>query len=86
MGLSLGYQTGMPASSIRQFFISDIFTVSKQTCSNNGGHRSTVSKAGATLNDLYDTMTQNWFSNFHCVYTIIQDVHNDFIKDVLTDC
>ena len=44
-------------------------------------------KAGLTLNDLYDTtcMTHNRFSNFHCVYTIIQVVHTEFIKVVLTE-
>ena len=31
-------------------------------------------------------MTQNWFSNFHCACTIIQDVHNEFIRAGLTDC
>ena len=30
-------------------------------------------------------MTQNRFSNFHCVYTIIQVVHTQFIKVVLTE-
>ena len=25
-------------------------------------------------------MTHNWFSNFNCVYTIIQVVHTEFIK------
>ena len=46
-----------------------------------------VSKAGLTLNDLYDTtcMTHNRFSNFHCVYTNIQVVHTEFIKVVRTD-
>ena len=44
-------------------------------------------KAGLTLSDLYDTtcMTHNRFSNFHCVYTIIQVVHTEFIKVVLTE-
>ena len=43
-------------------------------------------KTGLTLNDLYDTtcMTDNRFSNFHCVYTTIQVVHTEFIKVVLT--
>ena len=45
------------------------------------------SKVSLTLNDLYDTtcMTHNQFSNFHCVYTIIQVVHTKFIKVVLTE-
>ena len=30
-------------------------------------------------------MTHNRFSNFHCVYTIIQVVHTEFIKVVLTE-
>ena len=40
-----------------------------------------------TLNDLYDTacMTHNWLSNFYGVYTIMQIVHTNFIKVVLTD-
>ena len=44
-------------------------------------------KAGLTLNDLYDTicMTHNRFSNFHCVYTIIQVVHAELIKVVLME-
>ena len=29
-------------------------------------------------------MTQNQFSNFICVYTIIQVVHTEFIKVILT--
>ena len=29
-------------------------------------------------------MTHNWFSNFHCVYTIIHVVHTEFIK-VITE-
>ena len=35
---------------------------------------------------MYDTtcMTHNRFSNFHCVYTIIQVVHTEFIK-VITE-
>ena len=38
------------------------------------------------INDLYETtcMTHNRFSNFNCVYTIIQVVHTGFIKVVLT--
>ena len=38
-------------------------------------------KLGLTLNDLYDTtcMTHNRFSNFHCVCTIIQVVHTEFM-------
>ena len=46
-----------------------------------------MSKAGLTLNDLYDTtcMTHNRFSNFHCVCTIIQVAHTQFIKVVLTE-
>ena len=31
-------------------------------------------------------MTHNWFSNFHCLYTIIQIAHTEFIKVVLTAC
>ena len=44
-------------------------------------------KADLTLNDLYDTtcMTHNRFSDFHCVYTILQVVHTEFIKVVLTE-
>ena len=40
------------------------------------------------LNDLYDTncKTNNWFSDFHCVYTFIQVVHTRFIKVVRTEC
>ena len=40
------------------------------------------SKAGLTLNDLYDTtcMTQNQLSNFSGIYAIIQVVHTKFIK------
>ena len=36
---------------------------------------------------MYDTtcITQNRFSNFHCVYTIIQVVDTEFIKVVLTE-
>ena len=30
-------------------------------------------------------MTHNRFSNFHCFYTIIQVVHTQFIKVVLTE-
>ena len=30
-------------------------------------------------------MTHNRFSNFHCIYTIIQVVHTGFIKVVLTE-
>ena len=39
-------------------------------------------KAGLTLNDLYDTtcLTHNRFSDFHCVYTIIQVVHTAVYK------
>ena len=46
-----------------------------------------ITKADLILNDLYDTtcMTHNRFSNFHCVYTIIQVVHTEFIKVVCTD-
>ena len=45
------------------------------------------SKAGLTLNDLYDAtcMTHSRFSNFHCVDTNIQVVHSEFIKVVRTD-
>ena len=41
--------------------------------------------AGLTLNDLYDTtcMAHNRFSNFQCVYTIMQVVHIEFVKVVL---
>ena len=48
---------------------------------------SNVTKAGLTLNDLYDTTcrTHNRFSNFHCAYTVIQAVHTEFIKVVRTD-
>ena len=44
-------------------------------------------KTALTLNDLYDTtcMIHNLFSNFHCVCTIIQVVHTEFIKNVLTE-
>ena len=44
-------------------------------------------KAGLTLNDLYDTtcMTQNRFSNFNCVCTIIQVVHIVFMKVDLSE-
>ena len=37
--------------------------------------------------DLYDTtcMTYNRCSNFYCVYTIMQVVHTEFIKVVLTE-
>ena len=44
-------------------------------------------KASLKLNDLYDTtcMTHNQFSDFHYFYTIIQVVHTEFIKVVLTD-
>ena len=44
-------------------------------------------KAGLTLHDLYDTtcMTHSWFSNFHCVYTLIQVVHTEFQKNVPTE-
>ena len=43
-------------------------------------------EGGLTLNDLYDTcMIHNLFSNFHCVCTIIQVVHTEFIKNVLTE-
>ena len=36
---------------------------------------------------MYDTtcMTHNQSSNFHCVYTIIQVVHTEFIKVVLME-
>ena len=46
-----------------------------------------ATKAGLTLNDLYDTtfMTDNRFSDFHCVYTIIQIVHTAFIKVALSE-
>ena len=46
-----------------------------------------MSWAGLTLNDLYDTtcITHSRFSNFHCVYSVIQVVHTDFIKVVLTE-
>ena len=30
-------------------------------------------------------MTHNRFSNFHCVYTIIQAAHTEFIEVVLTE-
>ena len=30
-------------------------------------------------------MTHNRFSNFHCVYTIRQVVHTEFVKVVLTE-
>ena len=30
-------------------------------------------------------MTHNRFSNFHCVYTIVQVIHTEFEKLVLTD-
>ena len=45
------------------------------------------SKAGLTLNDLYDTtfMTENRLSHFYGVYTITQVVHTKFIKVVLKD-
>ena len=45
------------------------------------------SKAGLTLNDLYDTtfMTDNRLSHFYGVYTITQVVHTKFIKVVLKD-
>ena len=45
------------------------------------------SKVSLTLKDLYDAtcMTHNQFSNFHCIYTIIQVVHTKFIKVVLTE-
>ena len=44
-------------------------------------------KAGLTLHDSYDTtcMTHSWFSNFHCVYTLIQVVHTEFQKNVPTE-
>ena len=50
--------------------------------------RSSWHKAGLALNDLYDTTckTNNRFSNFYCVYTIIQAVRTEFIKVDLTDC
>ena len=40
-----------------------------------------------TLNNWYHTtcMTHNRFSNFNCIYTIIQVVHTEFIKVVLTE-
>ena len=40
------------------------------------------SKAGLTLNDLYDTtfMTDNRLSHFYGVYTITQVVHTKFIN------
>ena len=46
-----------------------------------------LSKAGLTSNNLYDTtcLTLNQFSDFHCVYTIIQVVHTEFIKVALTE-
>ena len=46
-----------------------------------------LTKAGLTLNDLYDatSMTYNRFWNFHCVYTMIQVVHTEFIKVVLAE-
>ena len=39
-------------------------------------------KTDLTLNDLDDTtcMTHHWFSDCHCVYTIIQVIHTEFIK------
>ena len=39
-------------------------------------------KADITLHDLDDTtcMTHHWFSDRHCIYTIIQVVHTKFIK------
>ena len=45
------------------------------------------SKAGLTLNDLYDPtcMTHNRFSDSHRVYIIIQVVHTEFIKVVRTE-
>ena len=48
----------------------------------NVGLYDCLTKAGLTLNGLYDTtcMTHNRFSNFHCVYTIIQVVHAELIK------
>ena len=51
----------------------------------NVGLYDCLTKAGLTLNDLYDTtcMTHNRFSNFHCVYTIIQVVHAELIKMLL---
>ena len=49
--------------------------------------KSTVIKAGLTLNDLYDTigLTHNQFSDFHCVYIFIQVVHTEFIKILGTE-
>ena len=45
-----------------------------------------AAKGGRTLNDLYNTTCRTiGFSNFHCVYTIIQVVHSKFIKIVLTE-
>ena len=39
-------------------------------------------KANLTLNDFDDTtcMTHHWFSDYHCVYAIIQVAHTEFIK------
>ena len=36
---------------------------------------------------MYDTtcMTHSRFANFHCVYTIIQVVHTEYTKVVLTE-
>ena len=45
------------------------------------------SSASLTLNDLYDAtfMTRHRFSNFHWVFTIMQVVHTEFIKVVITE-
>ena len=44
-------------------------------------------KAGLTLNNFYNTtsMTHDRFSNFHCVYPIMQVVHTEFRKIDLTE-
>ena len=45
------------------------------------------SKASLTLSDLFDIicMTHIRFLDFHCVYTVIQVVHTEFIKVVCTE-
>ena len=81
----------MPCNFVKQDFIKDAFLQNAQRRSKHlflqntsvrQSHLFDMSKAGLTLNDLYDTtcMKQNRCSRFCGVYTIIQVVHIEFIK------
>ena len=72
--------------SIKDAFLQNAQRLSKhlflQNTSVRQSHLFDMSKAGLTVNDLYDTtcMAHNRFSNSHCAYTNIQVVHTDSIK------